>query len=116
MTKVDPPSPHPPPQKVDRLPLQTESDKIPAHFDHFLELNNTSTGQIWRPYMHFPGSCGHLKNFFFSTFLYILQFSNGNNSLNKQDRNIVSNSKILSYLDSGSRKNMFFKFWVESLK
>ena len=52
-----------------------------------------------------------LDNFlFFSTFLYILQFSNGNNSLNKQDRNIVSNSKILSYLDSGSRKNMFFKF------
>ena len=53
---------------------------------------------------------GIKKKHVFSTFLYILQFSNGNNSLNKQDRNIVSNSKILSYLDSGSRKNMFFKF------
>ena len=35
MTKVNPP-----------LPPKTESDKIPAHFDHFLELNNASTGQI----------------------------------------------------------------------
>ena len=35
-----------------------------------------------------------ILKFFFSTFLYILQFSNGNNSLNKQDRNIVSNSKF----------------------
>ena len=58
MTKVDPASPSPPP------PPQTESDKIPAHFNYFLELNNASTGQIWRPYMHFPGSYGHFKIFF----------------------------------------------------
>ena len=103
--------------KLTPPPPQTESGKIchlPNHFDHFLELNN-----YWpnlKVIHAFSRELWPFKIFFFSTFLYILQFSNGNNSLNKQDRNIVSNSKILSYLDSGSRKNMFFKFWVESLK
>ena len=75
MTKVDPPSPHPP-KKLTPLPSspQTESDKIPAHFDHFLELNNASTGQIWRPYMHFPGSYGHLKIFFLVHFYTFYNF------------------------------------------
>ena len=62
MTKVDPPAP------------QTESDKMPTHFDHFLELNNASTGQIWRPYMHFPGSYGHFKNFFLVHFYTFYNF------------------------------------------
>ena len=65
MTKVDPP------------PLRTELDKIchlAAHFDHFLELNNASISQILRPYMHFPGSYGHLKIFFLVHFYTFYNF------------------------------------------
>ena len=65
MTEVDPPPPG------------TESDKIChllAHFDHFLELNDASIGQIWRPYMHFPGSYDHLKKIFLVHFYTFYNF------------------------------------------
>ena len=48
----------PPPPAVSRL------CHLPVHFDHFLESIDTSSGKMWRPYVHFPGSYGHFKNYF----------------------------------------------------
>ena len=63
--------------------------------------------------MHFPGSYGHLK-IFFLVHLYILQFSNGNNSLNKQDRNSFKfkNSFIFGHQNTFSESDLSLSFSV----
>ena len=91
MTKVDPPPPPPPRDRIGQIL------HLPAHFDHFLEIKWCIYWPNLKAIHAFSRGLWPFKKIFFSTFLYILQFSNANNSLNKQDRN-SSNSKILSYL------------------
>ena len=45
-----------------------------SHFDHFAEFIDASFGKIWRPYIHFPGSYGHFKNYFLVHFYTFYNF------------------------------------------
>ena len=57
------------------------------------------------------------KKNFFSTFLYILQFSNANNSLNKQDRNSFKfkNSFIFGHQNTFSESDSSLSFSLREL-
>ena len=79
--KLTPPPPPPPRDRIGQhLPLTWSFQPFPrikwCIYWPNLKVIHAFSRELW-PF----------KKKFFSTFLYILQFSNANNSLNKQDRN-----------------------------